>query len=155
MVTSRIWFTSAQKAELWGRWKQGQSISSISRALDRRNKTGVQRIVSLQGGFAPSARRRAASALGLAEREEISRGIAAGLAIRAIARSLGRAPSTVCREITRNGGTRTYRAARADKQAWERALRPKHCRLACSGRLRWRVAQKLALLGRRSRYRAG
>ena len=145
MVTSRIWFTSAQKAELWGRWKQGQSISSISRALDRRNKTGVQRIVSLQGGFAPSARRRAVSALGLAEREEISRGIAAGLAIRAIARSLGRAPSTVCREITRNGGPRTYRAARADKQAWERALRPKHCRLACSGRLRRRVAQKLAL----------
>src|SRR6187401_945897 len=84
MVTSRFWFTSAQKAELWGRWKHGQSISSISRALDRRNKTGVQRIVSLQGGFAPSARRRAVSALGLAEREEISRGIAAGLAIRAI-----------------------------------------------------------------------
>ena len=145
MVTSRIWFTAAQKAELWGRWKHGQSISSISRALDRRNKTGVQRIVSLQGGFAPSARRRAASALGLAEREEISRGIAAGLAIRAIARSLGRAPSTVCREITRNGGPQTYRAARADKQAWERALRPKQCRLACSGRLRRRVAQKLAL----------
>ena len=92
MVTSRIWFTSAQKAELWERWKQGQSISSISRALDRRNKTGVQRIVSLHGGIAPSARRRAASALGLAEREEISRGIAAGLAIRAIARSLGRSP---------------------------------------------------------------
>ena len=107
MVTSRVWFTSAQKAELWGRWKQGQSISSISRALDRRNKTGVQRIVSLHGGIAPSARRRAVSALGLAEREEISRGIAAGLAIRAIARSLGRAPSTVCREITRNGGTQT------------------------------------------------
>lgn len=137
MVTSRIWFTSAQKAELWERWKQGQSISSISRALDRRNKTGVQRIVSLHGGIAPSARRRAASALGLAEREEISRGIAAGLAIRAIARSLGRSPSTICREISRNGG--------AHKHAWERALRPKQCRLACSGRLRWRVAQKLAL----------
>ena len=73
MVTSRIWFTSAQKAELWGRWKQGQSISSISRALDRRNKTGVQRIVSLQGGFAPSARRRAVSALGLAARRDLSR----------------------------------------------------------------------------------
>jgi IS30 family transposase len=145
MVTSRIWFTSAQKAELWERWKQGQSISSISRALDRRNKTGVQRIVSLHGGIAPLARRRAASALGLAEREEISRGIAAGLAIRAIARSLGRSPSTICREISRNGGAQTYRATRADKHAWERALRPKQCRLACSGRLRWRVAQKLAL----------
>ncbi|TPL04284.1 IS30 family transposase [Mesorhizobium sp. B2-4-11] len=145
MVTSRVWFTSEQKAELWERWKQGQSISSISRALERRNKTGVQRIVSLHGGIAPSARRRAASALGLAEREEISRGIAAGLVIRAIARSLGRSPSTICREIFRNGGAQTYRATRADKQAWQRALRPKQCRLARSGRLRWRVAQKLVL----------
>jgi hypothetical protein len=123
MMTSRIWFTSAQKAELWERWKQGQSISSISRALDRRNKSGVQRIVSFHGGIAPSARRRAASALRLAEREEISRGIAAGLAIRAIARSLGRSPSTVCREVSRNGGAQAYRAIRADKHAWERALR--------------------------------
>ena len=80
MVTSRIWFTSAQKAELWERWKQGQSISSISRALDRRNKTGVQRIVSLQGGIAPSARRQSClGAWSWTEREEISRGIAAGL----------------------------------------------------------------------------
>lgn len=145
MVTSRIWFTPEQKAELWERWKQGQSISSISRALDRRTKGGVQRMVSLHGGIAPSARRRAASALELGEREEISRGIAAGLAIRAIARSLGRSPSTISREISRNGGAQTYRATRADKQAWQRALRPKQCRLACSGRLRWRVAQKLAL----------
>ncbi|MER9708563.1 hypothetical protein NKJ10_31195 [Mesorhizobium sp. M0204] len=83
MVTSRIWFTTEQKAELWERWKQGQSISSISRVLERRNKGGVQRIVSLHGGIAPAARRRAASALELGEREEISRGIAAGLAIRA------------------------------------------------------------------------
>ena len=90
MVTSRIRFTSARKAELSERWKQGQSISSISRSLDRRTKGGVQRIVSLHGGIAPPARRRAASALELGEREEISRGIAAGLAIRAIARSLGR-----------------------------------------------------------------
>jgi IS30 family transposase len=144
MVTSRIWFTSAQKAELWARWKQGQSISSISRALERRNKTGVQRIVSLHGGIAPLARRRAARTLRLEEREEISRGIAAGRSMRAIARSLGRAPSTISREISRNGG-QAYRAARADKQAWVRALRPKRCRLACHGRLRWRVAQKLML----------
>lgn len=145
MVTSRIWFTPEQKAELWERWKQGQSISSISRALDRRTKGGVQRIVSLHGGIAPSARRRAASALELGEREEISRGIAAGLAIRAIARSLGLSPSTISREISRNGGAQAYRATRADKQAWQRALRPKQCLLACSGRLKWRVAQKLAL----------
>lgn len=85
MVTSRVWFTAEQKAELWERWKQGQSISSISRALERRTKGGVQRIVSVHGGIAPSARRRAAWTLELGEREEISRGIAAGLAIRAIA----------------------------------------------------------------------
>jgi IS30 family transposase len=83
--------------------------------------------------------------LRLEEREEISRGIAAGQSIRGIARALGRSPSTICREIGRNGGLQGYRATRADKRAWERALRPKRCRLACHGRLRWRVAQKLAL----------
>lgn len=145
MVTSRVWFTAEQKIELWERWRQGQSISSISRALDRRTKGGVQRIVVVHGGIAPSPRRRAAWTLELGEREVISRGIAAGLAIRAIARSLGRSPSTISREIARNGGARAYRATRADKQAWERALRPKQCRLACSEGLRWLVAQKLAL----------
>jgi len=145
MVTSRIWFTAAQKTELWERWRRGESISSIARVLERRNKTGVQRIVALHGGIAPPPRHRAASALRLEEREEISRGIAAGRSIRGIARSLERSPSTICREIARNGGARSYRAARADRQAWERAQRPKRCRLACHGRLRWRVAQKLAL----------
>lgn len=145
MVTSRIWFTAEQKVELWERWKQGQSISSISRALERRTKGGVQRIVVVHGGIAPLARRRAAWTLELVEREEISRGIAAGLAIRAIARCLGRSPSTISREIARNGGKQAYRATRADKKAWEQALRPKRCRLACSEQLRWLVAQKLAL----------
>ena len=121
MVTSRVWFTAEQKVELWERWKQGQSISSISRALERRTKGGVQRIVVVHGGIAPSPRRRAAWTLELGEREEISRGIAAGLAMRAIARSLGRSPSTISREIARNGGKQTYRATRADKKAWERA----------------------------------
>jgi len=145
MVTSRVWFTAEQKIELWERWKRGQSISAIARSLERRNKTGVQRIVALHGGIAPTPRRRSVRALRLEEREEISRGIAAGRSIRGMARSLGRSPSTICREIARNGGTRSYRAARADKQAWERALRPKRCRLALHDRLRWRVAQKLAL----------
>jgi IS30 family transposase len=145
MVTSRIWFTAEQKVELWERWKQGQSISSISRALERKTKGGVQRIVVVHGGIAPSARRRAAWTLELGEREEISRGIAAGLAIRAIARCLGRSPSTISREIARNGGKQAYRATRADKKAWERALRPKRCRLACSEQLRWLVTQKLAM----------
>ena len=145
MVTSRIWFTATQKAELWERWKSGLSVAAISRALDRRNKTGVLRIVTLHGGIAPAPRRRALAALRLEEREEISRGIAAGQSIRQIAHGLGRAPSTVSREIRRNGGRRRYRANPADRSAWERALRPKPCRLALHRELRWRVAQKLAL----------
>jgi len=146
MVTSRIWFTAAQKAEMWERWKGGQNIPSIARALERRNKTGVLRIVTLYGGIAPAPRRRAVAALRFEEREEISRGIAARLSIRQIAGELGRSPSTVSREIRRNGGgSQSYRAKRADQLAWERALRPKPCRLALRRKLRWCVAQKLAL----------
>ena len=145
MVTSRIWFTAAQKAELWERWKNGQSAAAISRALERKNKTGVERIVVLHGGIVPAPRRRALAALRLEEREEICRGIAVGRSIRQIAQGLGRAPSTVSREIRRNGGSQAYRANRADRRAWERALRPKPCRLALYRELRWRVAQKLGL----------
>ena len=93
----------------------------------------------------PAPRRRALATLRLEEREEISRGIAVGRSIRQIAQGLGRAPSTVSREIRRNGGSQAYRANRADRRAWERALRPKPCRLALYSALRWRVAQKLAL----------
>jgi hypothetical protein len=82
MMTSRTWFTAEQKAELWERWKNGQSALAISRALERRNKTGIQRIVALHGGIAPARRRRAVAALRLEEREEISRGIAAGRPVR-------------------------------------------------------------------------
>ncbi|MEJ2374083.1 MAG: helix-turn-helix domain-containing protein [Pseudolabrys sp.] len=123
----------------------GQSASAISRALERRNKTGVERIVVLHGGIVPAPRQRALAALKLEEREEISGGIAAGRSIRQIAQGLGPAPSTVSREIRRNGGSQAYRANRADRRAWERALRPKPCRLALHRELRWRVAQKLAL----------
>src|SRR5215475_9186107 len=117
---ARIWFTAAQKAELWERWKNGQSAAAISRALERRNKTGVERIVVLHGGIAPAPRRRALAALRLEEREEISRGIAASWSIRRIAQGLGRAPSTVSREIRRNGGIRGYRANQADRRGSER-----------------------------------
>src|SRR6202451_308549 len=145
MVTSRIRFTGAQKAELWERWKNGQSAAAISRALERKNKTGVERIVVLHGGIVPAPRRRALAALRLEEREEISRGIAVGRSIPQIAQGLGRAASTVSREIRRNGGSQAYRANGADRHAWERALRPKPCRLALYRELRWRVAQKLTL----------
>ena len=118
MVTSRIWFTAAQKAELWERWKNGQSAAAISRALERKNKTGVERIVVLDGGIVPAPRRRALAALRLEEREEISRGIAVGRSIRQIAQGLGRAPSTVSREIRRDGGSQAYRANRADRRSW-------------------------------------
>ena len=143
--TARIWFTPQQRAELWERWKNGQCVADIARALARRNKSGVYRILAVNGGIAPEPRRRAAGALRLEEREEISRGIAAGRSIRRIAQGLRRSPSTVSREIRRNGGCSAYRAGEADRRAWERALRPKLCRLARHGRLRWRVAHKLAL----------
>jgi IS30 family transposase len=143
--TARIRFTAPQKAELWERWKNGQCVADIARALGRRNKSGVYRILAHDGGIVPMPRRRAAGSLRLEEREEISRGIAAGGLIRQIARDLGRSPSTVSREVRRNGGSLAYRASQADGRAWDRARRPKSCRLAQSAPLRWRVAQKLAL----------
>jgi len=142
---ARIRFTAPQKAELWERWQGGQCVADIARALGRRNKSGVYRILAHDGGIGPIPRRRAAGALRLEEREEISRGIAAGRSLREIARDLGRSPSTVSREIGRNGGSQAYRASQADGRAWNRALRPKPCRLARCAPLRWRVAQKLAL----------
>ena len=141
---SRVRFTPRQKAELWERWRSGQCIADIARSLERRNKSGVYRLLALTGGIAPAPRRRAPLALSLEEREEISRGIAAGRSIRYIAAGLGRCPSTVSRELRRNGGEGAYRANEADQSAWERARRPKRCRLATRPELRWRVAQKLA-----------
>jgi DNA-binding CsgD family transcriptional regulator len=101
---ARTWFTPKQRAELWERWRSGQCVADIARALARRNKSGVYRVLALHGGIAPTPRRRAPRALRLEEREEISRGIAAGRSIRQIAQGLGRSPSTVSREIRRNGG---------------------------------------------------
>ena len=144
-VHARTWFTPKQRAELWERWKSGQCVADIARALERRNKSGVYRILALSGGIPPIPRWRAQVALRLAEREEISRGIAAGWSLRRIAQGLGRSPSTVSREIRRNGGCSAYRANEADMHAWQRALRPEPCRLVRHAALRWRVAQKLAL----------
>ena len=144
-MEARTWFTPRQRAELWERWRSGQCVADIARALERRNKSGVYRILALNGGIAPASRRRARVALRGDEREEISRGIAAGRSMRHIAQGLGRSPSTVSREIRRNSGCSAYRASEAETRAWERALRPKPCRLARHAELRWRVAQKLAL----------
>jgi Helix-turn-helix domain len=142
---ARTWLTPKQKAELWVRWRSGQCVADIARALDRRNKSGIYRVLALNGGIAPAPQRRALVTPRLEEREKISRGIAAGRPIRRIAQGLGRSPSTLSREIRRNGGCSAYRASQADTFAWQRALRPKSCRLARHGELRWRVAQKLAL----------
>ena len=143
---SRLRFSASERAELWERWRSGQCVADIARALERRNKSGVYRVLALNGGIAPAPRRRAPLRLGPEEREEISRGIAAGRSIRQIARCLGRSASTVSRELRRNGGHGIYRASEADSGAWERAHRPKRCRLASHPELRWRVAEKLALL---------
>jgi len=134
--------SAVQKAELWQRWKQGQSLSDIGRALGK-HAGSIHGVVSSNGGFTPAVRRRSRWSLTLAEREEISRGMATQLSIRQIAASLGRAPSTVSREIARHGGLCAYRATAADARAWERARRPKPCRLATYPALQRLVARQL------------
>jgi IS30 family transposase len=134
--------SAARKKELWDRWKAGESISDIARALEK-PPGSVHGVLKSSGGIAPPQRRRSRWTLSLAEREEISRGLAAGESLRAIAARLGRAASSVSREVDRNGGPRNYRAAKADERAWERARRPKRCLLAENYRLRDVVAKKL------------
>ena len=141
---SRLGMTEVQKSELWRRWRKGESIHEISRALGRRRFT-IRSTLKRQGGFTPPVRKRSPDALSLAEREEISRGLSAGQSMRQIAIALQRSPSTISREIARNDGRRGYRAAQADKAAWERSHRPKVCLLAKNGKLRRLVANKLAL----------
>lgn len=136
--------SSAEKAELWRRWKEGQSLSDIGRALDK-HAGSIHGVVCSNGGIMPIKRRRSRLALSLAEREEISRGIVAECSVREIAAKLGRAPSTVSREIERHGGRSKYRAADADCRAWEQAKRPKECLLAANAKLQMLVASKLNL----------
>jgi IS30 family transposase len=136
--------SAAQKADLWQRWKQGQSLSEIGRALGK-HAGSIHGVVSSNGGFIPPVRSRSRWALTLAEREEISRGLATDASIRQIAAQLGRAPSTISREIHRHGGAHRYRASEADAQAWERMRRPKLCRLATHLTLQRIVASKLTV----------
>lgn len=140
----RIYYSQAQIAQMWDRWREGASLNEIGRMFDR-GHSSVQRILSETGGIRPAERRRSRLALSLAEREEISRGIVAGCSIRSIAVGLGRSPSTVSRELRRNGGRRRYRANRADKAAWDRARRPKTCKLVENRSLTRIVASKLQL----------
>jgi len=141
----RIYYTEAQKALMWDRWQKGDSMHVIARLFDR-GHSSIQGVLAQTGGVRPPRRRRSRLTLTLGEREEISRGVVAGCSIRSIAASLGRAPSTVSREIHRNGGRRHYRASEADQAAWDRAHRPKRCKLIDNRVLARIVAKKLKRL---------
>ena len=136
--------SAIQRVEVWRRWKAGESLHAIGRALGK-DHVVVRLLLVRHGGIAPPARRRSPSSLTLAEREDISRGIASGCSMRVIAQGLSRACSTVSREIARHGGRAQYRANEADQQAWESARRPKPCRLAIHSKLQEIVASKLIL----------
>jgi len=138
----RIYYTAAQKAEMWNRWQQGETLHTIARLFDRHH-TSVRGILAATGGIRPPERRRSRLALTLAEREEISRGIARNLSLRAIAAQLKRAPSTISREVNRNAGLHHYRASQADQAAWDRTQRPKPCKLLINRALARLVAQQL------------
>ena len=140
----RIYYTKTDKGLMWDRWEKGESLNSIARHFGR-SHSSIQGILSRTGGIRPPQRQRSQQALTLAEREEISRGVVAGQSLRSIAVSLHRAASTVSREINRNGGRRQYRANQADRAAWDRAHRPKRCKLAQNRALARIVASKLQL----------
>jgi len=135
-------FGAAAKAELWDRWQRGESLKAIGRAFDKPSSS-IYFQLAPHGGIRPAPRRRSKLALTLVEREEISRGIAADESARSMAGKLGRSPSTVSREISRNGGYDRYRASSADETAWERACRPKRCKLATNPQMREAVVRKL------------
>ena len=138
----RIYYSEAQKAIMWDRWRRGETLHHIAQLFDR-GHSSIQRILSETGGFRPPPRLRSRLALSLTEREEISRGVVACRSMRAMAASLGRAPSTLSREIRRNGGCAGYRASQADQAAWDRARRPKPCKLLQNRALARIVARKL------------
>src|SRR6187401_3360210 len=139
---TRIYYSDAQKAMMWERWKQGWTLHQIAQLFNR-SHTSVQGILARTGGIRPARRTRAAMVLTLLEREEISRAMAEGQSIRSIAARLGRAASTVSRELSRNGGRAAYRASEADSAAWTRARRSKCCKLAKNRALAQIVTDKL------------
>ena len=136
--------STEQRIDMWRRWKAGESLHEIGRAFGKGHGS-IRFLLTQRGGMVPAARRRSPRTLTLAEREDISRGIASGSSIREIASGLQRAVSTVSREVSRHGGRPLYRASEADRRAWESALRPKVCLLAIDEKLRTIVASKLIL----------
>lgn len=131
-----------ERAEIWARWRQGENATQIARELGRW-QNHVRVVLSEHGGISPPVRKRAERALSLGHREEISRGICAGCTASQIAARIGKATSTVTREIERNGGWQAYRAVQADQATWQRARRPKACKLQQHPRLCRHVAQGL------------
>ena len=150
----RIYYSSEQLNLMWDRWQKGDSMRVIAGLFDR-GHSSVQRIFSEAGGIRPRQRSRSRLALNLSEREEISRGVVSGQSIRSIAQLLGRAVSTVSREINRNGGRRDYRASKAEQAAWDRAHRHKICKLTRHRALAQLVAKKLTQRWSPSRSLAG
>jgi IS30 family transposase len=138
----RIYYSASQRALIWERWQKGDTLHRIAGLFDRYHSS-IQRIVAETGGIRPADRRRSRLALVLSEREEISRAVVAGQSMRSIAASLGRAPSTISRELRRNGGAGGYRASRAEQAAWDRTYRPKVCKLVENRALAHLVASKL------------
>ncbi|HIE0441691.1 TPA: IS30 family transposase [Proteus mirabilis] len=138
----RIYYTPEQKAIIWDRYKQGDSLHEIARMFDRYHSS-IMPTIYQTGGFRPPVRKRHRLSLSLDEREEISRGLAEKCSIREIAKKISRAPSTVSREIRRHGGLTNYRAAKADKKAWDNALRPKDCKLSQNPTLCKIIAEKM------------
>lgn len=138
----RIYYSESQKALMWERWRKGDSLQKIAQLFDR-NHGAIQGILARTGGIQPAPRHRSRLALTLGEREEISRAVVADRSIRSIAALVGRAPSTISREIKRNGGLEDYRANQADQGAWDRARRPKVCKLVENRTLAQLVAGKL------------
>jgi IS30 family transposase len=144
-IMQRRWkLSSAQRADMWNRWKAGQSLNAIGRALGK-DQHVIHFLLARHGGIVPRVRHRSRRVLTLGEREDISRGIAGGCSLRVIAQRLSRASSTVSREVARHGGRAQYRASDSDQRAWQLALRPKVCRLALHEKLRTIVASKLVL----------
>ena len=138
----RIHYTESQRALMWERWQKGESLQQIAQLFDR-NHSSIQPILAATGGIRPAPRCRSRLALTLGEREETSHAVVAGHSIRSIAAQLGRAPSTISRELKRNGGQECYRASQADQCAWERGRRPKIGKLAQNRALARIVADKL------------
>ena len=128
---------------MWASFRAGVTITTLARRFERPYDS-IYWLIAARGGVAPLPHRRSRHALTQGDRETISRGLAAGRSARSIARLLGRAPSTISREIARNAGAARYRALDAERAAWHQAKRPKPCRLAVEAPLCAVVARKLA-----------